>query len=177
MPGAKTEIRREGCACSSVLVAQPAQLRRLPARLCSAPVIWAVLSHALTCRRGPGAFTGSWQLVYIGKLGYGGTRLKTHLHHTPFVSHQQFRYLVTNASQSTHSDATYHNNITSNHQLAMAPEKKMFKKRWLIPLWVVQLIVLGIYLISACVSVSVVDDYDDILDNSRTSSYNADAFM
>jgi len=59
----------------------------------------------------------------------------------------------------------------------MAPEKKMFKKRWLIPLWVVQLIVLGIYLISACVSVSVVDDYDDILDNSRTSSYNADAFM
>jgi hypothetical protein len=57
----------------------------------------------------------------------------------------------------------------------MAPAQKMFQKRWLIPLWVVQLIVLGIYFVLACVGMSASDDIDDYLDNSGFNSSDSDA--
>lgn len=49
----------------------------------------------------------------------------------------------------------------------MAPsnDNKMWKKRYLIPLWVVQLIVLGIYFVLSIVGISAAEDLDDYLDS------------
>jgi uncharacterized protein involved in cysteine biosynthesis len=58
----------------------------------------------------------------------------------------------------------------------MAPAVKMWRKRFLIPLWLVQLIVLGIYFVLSCVGLSLADNYNDrineVLDNSNNSDYN-----
>jgi hypothetical protein len=62
----------------------------------------------------------------------------------------------------------------------MAPAVKMWRKRFLIPLWLVQLIVLGIYFVLACVGLSLADNYNDrlheVLDNS-SSSYNYGSYV
>lgn len=47
----------------------------------------------------------------------------------------------------------------------MSPNNKMWLKRYLIPIWLVELIVLGIYFILACVGLSAVEDIDDYLDD------------
>lgn len=49
----------------------------------------------------------------------------------------------------------------------MAPpnNNKMWKKRYLIPLWIVQLIVLGIYFVLSIVGMSAAEDLDDYLDS------------
>lgn len=59
----------------------------------------------------------------------------------------------------------------------MAPTNKMWHKRYLIPLWLVQLIVLGIYFILASVGMSAVEDIDDYYDNSNLSSSSSDEIM
>lgn len=49
----------------------------------------------------------------------------------------------------------------------MAPSNpnKMWKKRYLIPLWVVQLIVLAIYFVLSIVGMSATENLDDYLDS------------
>lgn len=56
----------------------------------------------------------------------------------------------------------------------MAPTKKMWQKRYLIPFWIIQIIVFGIYFILSCVGLSAVNDYDDILDDYDLSSSDTD---
>jgi hypothetical protein len=56
----------------------------------------------------------------------------------------------------------------------MAFTQKMFQKRWLIPVWVVQLIGLGIYFILACVGLSLTDNLDDSLEDYGYSSSDSD---
>lgn len=47
----------------------------------------------------------------------------------------------------------------------MAPDKKQWRKRYLIPMWLVELIVLAIYFVLAIIGLSfaqeVKDEYDD----------------
>jgi hypothetical protein len=58
----------------------------------------------------------------------------------------------------------------------MAPTTKMWHKRYLIPLWIVQLIVLAIYFVLACIGLSLVDDAEDIVrEDSNNSSSSVDA--
>jgi hypothetical protein len=58
----------------------------------------------------------------------------------------------------------------------MAPTTKMWHKRYLIPFWIVQLIVLAIYFVLACIGLSLVDDAEDILrEDSSYSSSSVDA--
>lgn len=56
----------------------------------------------------------------------------------------------------------------------MAPIKKVWQKRYLIPLWIVQIVVFGIYFILSCVGLSAVENYDDILDDYNMSSSETD---
>ena len=49
--------------------------------------------------------------------------------------------------------------------MAPSDNNKMWKKRYLIPLWVVQLIVLGIYFVLSIVGMSAAEDLDDYLDS------------
>jgi hypothetical protein len=49
--------------------------------------------------------------------------------------------------------------------MAPSDNNKMWKKRYLIPLWVVQLIVLGIYFVLSIVGISAAEDLDDYLDS------------
>jgi hypothetical protein len=58
----------------------------------------------------------------------------------------------------------------------MSPTTKMWHKRYLIPLWIVQLIVLAIYFVLACIGLSLVDDAEDVLrEDSSYSSSSMDA--
>jgi hypothetical protein len=58
----------------------------------------------------------------------------------------------------------------------MSPTTKMWHKRYLIPLWIVQLIVLAIYFVLACIGLSLVDDAEDVLrEDSSYSSSSVDA--
>lgn len=57
------------------------------------------------------------------------------------------------------------NNTNTNFAMAPSNNNKMWKKRYLIPLWVVQLIVLGIYFVLAIVGMSAAEDLDDYLDS------------
>jgi hypothetical protein len=65
----------------------------------------------------------------------------------------------------------YHHNVqktlTTPNSLNMAPSNtnKMWKKRYLIPLWIVQLIVLAIYFVLSIVGMSAAEDLDDYLDS------------
>jgi hypothetical protein len=43
----------------------------------------------------------------------------------------------------------------------MAPAVKMWRKRFLIPLWLVQIIVLGIYFVLACLGLALYGLYND----------------
>lgn len=56
----------------------------------------------------------------------------------------------------------------------MAPSNpnKMWKKRYLIPLWVVQLIVLAIYFVLSIVGMSATENLDDYLDSETPSGWN-----
>lgn len=56
----------------------------------------------------------------------------------------------------------------------MAPSNpnKMWKKRYLIPLWVVQLIVLGIYFVLSIVGMSATENLDDYLDSDPSWNQN-----
>jgi hypothetical protein len=56
----------------------------------------------------------------------------------------------------------------------MAPSNpnKMWKKRYLIPLWVVQLIVLAIYFVLSIVGMSAAENLDDYLDSETPSGWN-----
>jgi hypothetical protein len=60
----------------------------------------------------------------------------------------------------------------------MAPSNpnKMWKKRYLIPLWVVQLIVLAIYFVLSIVGMSATENLDDYLDSPgwNRSEYSDD---
>lgn len=56
----------------------------------------------------------------------------------------------------------------------MAPSSpnKMWKKRYLIPVWVVQLIVLGIYFVLSIVGMSATENLDDYLDSDPSWNQN-----
>lgn len=43
----------------------------------------------------------------------------------------------------------------------MAPDKKQWRKRYLIPMWLVELIVLGIYFVLAIIGLSFAQDVKD----------------
>jgi hypothetical protein len=60
----------------------------------------------------------------------------------------------------------------------MAPAIKMWRKRFLIPLWLVQLIVLGIYFVLACVGLSLADNYyNNLEDFVENSNYNYGPYL
>ena len=58
----------------------------------------------------------------------------------------------------------------------MAPShnNKMWKKRYLVPLWVVQLIVLGMYFVLSIVGISAAQDLDD---NDRFEYADQDVYV
>ena len=47
----------------------------------------------------------------------------------------------------------------------MAPQIKQWQKRYLIPIWVIELIVIGIYFIIAIIGLSLAQDVSESLDD------------
>jgi len=58
--------------------------------------------------------------------------------------------------------------------MAPSSNNKMWKKRYLIPLWIVQLIVLAIYFVLSCVGMSAAEDLDDYLDTPSSGYRSSD---
>ena len=160
---------REGCACSKhCLPAQAGGCVPEPAPRSD----WAVLQRLLCFR---------WQLrldIY-SDLGtvcnsfwyrlthcctfLASERYRSSIHRIHHISTSQTITLLPKYTYTTEQPTL----TTPRTLIIMAPSdnNKMWKKRYLIPLWVVQLIVLGIYFVLSIVGMSAAEDLDDYLDS------------